>query len=64
MSYLPEPSLTPKEPKVALYCDFCWGEIYEGDDYFRFETFDPSTRTLCFCKSCVRNARKTAGEDD
>lgn len=64
MSYLPEPSLTPKEPKVALHCDLCWGEIYEGEEYYRFETYCSTMRTLCFCESCARAARRTAGEQE
>lgn len=54
MSYeTPEPSLTPKEPKVAHYCDCCGGEIYEGEEYYEFDS-------LCICKDCVRCARRVA----
>lgn len=52
----PEPSLTPKEPKVAHYCDCCGGEIYEGEDYYEFD-LDGAT---CICRDCVRCAIRVA----
>ena len=65
MSYkTPEPSLTPKEPRVMHYCACCGGEIYEDKEYYHIETFNPSMRTLNICKDCVRAARRVAGEDD
>ena len=57
MSYeIPEPSLTPEEPKVAHYCDCCGGEIYEGKEYYEFD----SNGALCICKDCMRCARQVA----
>lgn len=64
MSYLPEPSLTPKEPKVVHYCALCGGEIYEGEEYYHLRTWNPSFRLLCICKDCMRSACRVAGEDD
>lgn len=52
---IPEPSLTPKEPRVLHYCTCCGGEIYEGEEYYHLETLK-----LNICKDCVRAAR----EDD
>lgn len=61
MSYeIPEPSLTPEEPKVALYCDCCGGEIYEGKEYYRIEPLDPSLHSLNICKDCMKAAREEA----
>ena len=65
MSYeIPEPSLTPKEPKVLHYCTCCGGEIYEGKEYYRLETLNPSLRVLNICKDCMRSSSRVAGEDD
>lgn len=55
----PEPSLTPEEPKVAHYCTYCGGEIYEGDDCYAFDS-----KKVYICKDCVRSASRVAGEDD
>ena len=61
MSYeIPEPSLTPEEPKVAHYCDCCGGEIYEGREYYRIEPLDSSLRPLNICKDCMKAAREEA----
>ena len=61
MSYeIPEPSLTPKEPKVAHYCDCCGGEIYEGKEYYRIELLDSSLRPLNICRDCMKAAREEA----
>ena len=61
MSYeIPEPSLTPEEPKVAHYCDCCGGEIYEGKEYYRIELLDSSLRPLNICRDCMRCARQVA----
>lgn len=34
MPYEPERSLEPPEDKVYGYCDYCNGEIYEGDTVY------------------------------
>ncbi len=60
----PEPSLTPKEPKVAHYCTCCGGEIYEGEEYYHLSTFNPSLRTLNICEACMMAGCRTAGEND
>lgn len=61
MSYeTPEPSLTPKEPKVSHYCDCCGGEIYEGEEYYHLEPLNPSLRPLNMCKDCMKAAREEA----
>ena len=61
MSYeIPEPSLTPEEPKVAHYCDCCGGEIYESKEYYRIEPLDSSLRPLSICKDCMKAAREEA----
>lgn len=62
MSYeTPEPSLTPEEPKVAHYCDCCGGEIYEGEEYYEFDSDSAFTlEPTCICKDCVRCARRVA----
>ena len=57
---MPEPSLTPEEPKVARYCDCCGGEIYEGKEYYRIEPLDSSLRPLNICKDCMKAAREEA----
>lgn len=31
MHYEPERPLDPPEDKICGYCDFCCGELYEGD---------------------------------
>ena len=65
MSYeTPEPSLTPKEPRVMHYCTCCGSEIYESKEYYHIETLNPSLRVLNICKDCVRSARRVAGEVD
>lgn len=60
----PEPSLTPKEPRVLHYCTFCGGEIYEGEEYYHLRTWNPAFRLLCICKDCMRSASRVAGEED
>lgn len=61
----PEPSLTPKEPKVVHYCTCCGGEIYEGDDCYKFSVDDAfNSKKVYICEDCVRSAWITAGEDD
>ena len=61
MSYeIPEPSLTPEEPKVAHYCDCCGGEIYEGKECYRIEPLASSLRPLSICKDCMKAAREEA----
>ncbi len=32
--YVPEPRLDPPEDKICGYCDFCGGEIYEGESIY------------------------------
>ena len=34
MPYEPERPLEPPEDKIFGYCDFCGGEIYEGDTVY------------------------------
>jgi hypothetical protein len=61
----PEPSLTPKEPRVLYYCACCGGEIYEGDDCYEFSADDAfESKKVYICKDCVRSASRVAGEDD
>lgn len=32
--YIPERPLEPPEDKIYGYCDYCGGEIYEGEDVY------------------------------
>lgn len=34
---IPERPLEPPEDKVFCYCDYCGGEIYEGEDIYEID---------------------------
>ena len=38
--YLPERPLEPPEEKPIAYCDYCGGEIYEGETYLEMHNGD------------------------
>lgn len=35
--YLPERPLEPPEEKPIAYCDYCGGEIYEGETVYNID---------------------------
>ena len=48
MMYEPERSLDPPEDVIFAHCDYCDGEIYEGESYYAI-----SGKNICI--DCLRD---------
>jgi hypothetical protein len=47
-NHIPEPPLDPPEDKIFAMCDYCDGEIYEGEDYYAIDDKN-------ICVGCLRD---------
>lgn len=52
-----EPSLNPPESIPVFYCDWCGGEIYDGDAYYEIGK-------ECVCESCIDQQKRFAEVED
>lgn len=58
MSYetVPEPPVEPPEDVIFAYCDYCGGEIYEGETYYAIDGENICTDCLRDFADCVEEA--------
>ena len=53
--------LKPKEDRIFTHCDYCGGEIYEGEDYYNID--DKRIHDDCiydYCRELYSSNRRIA----